>query len=242
MSIKAAMIDSREPTWIQALTFGTNMVAVTTLEYGDVLATTDDGALVAIERKTADDLLGSLKDGRLWGQIAGMRRQTAWAYLVVCGPLACSPSGKVITQRGETGWTWVALQGALVKAQQMGVVVTVAADDASFESVVVNLSAHSHNEAEIIKPVKEGILLNDGEQVLASLPGVGQERLEALLAYTNRPCWALAFLTHMGKSGKVPGIGDGTKRRIRQALQLADNEELSVVVSNTGMIAQEETK
>lgn len=242
MSIKAAMIDNREPAWVQALTFSGAMVAVTRLEHGDVLATTDDGALVAVERKTADDLLGSLKDGRLWTQLAGMRQQTAWAYLVVCGPLACSASGNVATQRGETGWSWASLQGALVKAQELGVIVVIAPDDKNFEPTVISLSARSHAQAEIIKPAKDGILLNEGEQILASLPGVGQERLSALLQYTSRPCWALSFLTHLGGGDKVDGIGKGTKQRIRQALRLADNEELSVIVTDTGMIAQEEPK
>jgi len=228
MSLTSALIDSREPAWVQALTFGTAMAAVTKLEYGDLMATTDDKALLLIERKTANDLLGSIRDGRLWPQIAGMRKQTPWVYVVVTGELRCSESGYAITSRGETQWAWASVQGALLKAQELGAMVAFARDDDDFEATVLHISARSHNEQELIKPAKTGQTLTDGEQILVSLPGIGQERLEALLGYTSRPCWALTFLTCLNSDEKVAGIAEGTKQRIRAALQLEDTEELWV--------------
>ena len=106
MTIAAAFIDSREPKWIHGLTFGGAMTTVTALDHGDLLATTDDGTLIAVERKTVSDLLSSIKDGRLWPQLAGMREQTSWCYLVICGQMWPSSDGHVATERGVSGWPW----------------------------------------------------------------------------------------------------------------------------------------
>jgi len=230
MSIIAAMIDSREPTWVQRLTFGGALTTVTALEHGDLLATTDDGTLIAVERKTAGDLLGSLGDGRLWPQLAGMRQQTPWCYLVVCGLLSPSADGYTTTERGVTKWPWASVQGAMIQAQELGVVVVLAADDQDYEATVLRLSSRSHDATVMIKPVKEPSILSEAERILTAFPGIGLERVGAILDYTARPCWALAWLTHLDATDKVPGVGLGIKRNIRSALGLADNESLWVLI------------
>lgn len=238
MSVTTVIIDSREPQWVQQLRFGAALTTVSMLEYGDLLAATDDGVMIAVERKTVADLLGSIKDGRIWPQLAGLRAQTPWAYLVICGAMSASASGQVVTERGETGWNWASVQGAILKAQELGVFVTQCADDAAYEETVVTLSGRSHEASAIIAPAKEAIPLAAGEQILASLPGIGADKVERLLAYTGRPCWALSFLTDTDTRERVPGIGPQTKARIRQALGLRDEEELSVVLSETGAFAE----
>lgn len=237
MSITAVLVDQREPSWVQGLMFGGAMKTVTMLDYGDLLATTDDGVMIAIERKTVSDLLGSIKDGRLWLQLAGLRAQTPWAYLVICGALSPSTNGRVLTDQGEVGWNWSSIQGALLKAQELGVFVVQCADDASFEETVMLLSGRSHEPTAIIPPVKEPVLMGTGEQILTSLPGIGGDKVARLLAYTGRPCWALNFLTDTDSRERVPGIGPQTKARIRTALGLRDNEELAVVCAENGTVA-----
>jgi len=234
MSITACLIDSREPQWVQRLTFGGALTTVTALEHGDLLATTDDGTLIAVERKTAGDLLGSLGDGRLWPQLAGMRQQTPWCYLVVCGLLSPAADGFTTTERGVTKWPWPSVQGALIQAQELGVVVVLAADDQDYEATVLRLSSRSHDATVMIKPVKEPSILSEAERILTAFPGIGLERVGAILDYTARPCWALAWLTHLDSTDKVPGVGPGIKRNIRAALGLADNESLWVLVDEGG--------
>ena len=226
MSIVAAMIDSREPAWVQRLTFGGAMCSVAALDYGDVLATTDDGAMVAVERKTASDLLGSLADGRLWPQLAGMRKLTPWCYLVVTGRLAPSANGYVTTDRGVSKWTWASVQGALIQAQELGAIVVQAAGHTDFEPTVLQLSGRDHAEAVRLRPLKEATVLSAGEKVLCALPGIGLERAQAIMDHCGRAAWALAFLTMLDSDEKVPGVGLGVKRKIRKALGLQDNETL----------------
>ena len=79
---------------MQALTFGGAMAVVTLLEHGDLLATCDDGTLLAVEAN-ASDLLNSIRDDRLWAQLAGIKALTPWAYLLVTGELRRGEDGNV---------------------------------------------------------------------------------------------------------------------------------------------------
>ena len=66
------MVDNREPEFFQKLKFGGVPTMVTQLETGDVQAVTDDGCTLVFERKTPSDFLNSLKDERLFPQMARM--------------------------------------------------------------------------------------------------------------------------------------------------------------------------
>lgn len=240
MSITAIFIDSREPAWVQQLTFGGAMTAVTALDHGDLLATCDDGAMLAVERKTSDDLLGSLSDDRLWPQLAGIRAQTQWSYLVICGQLKPATSGNTLTERGETKWPWSSVQGALVKAQELGVFVVQCASDRDYESAVIRLSARSHSDTVVVTPAKAPKLLSEGEQILLSLPGIGPEKVGAIMDYCGNAAWALSLLTEVESKERVPGIGPGIKKKVRTALGLQPEQELAVVISETGHLAMQQ--
>jgi len=240
MSIVAAIIDSREPAWVQRLTFGGAMVACSPLDAGDLLATCDDGALLAVERKTPSDLLGSIRDDRLWAQLAGMRKVTPWAYLVITGDLRCSTDGKVLTDSRGTAWNWASVQGALLQAQEMGVFVVQCAGDDDYEPAVLRLAARSHKPEMVVPPAREAIPMSPAERILQSLPGIGLERAKAVLKYCGTVAWALNFLTSPDPvfDDKVPGIGPATKRAVRQALGLQDDEEMAVYISEQVPVAE----
>ena len=241
MAITAVMCDSREPSWVQALSFGGAMKAITALECGDVWASTGDGALVCIERKTSTDLLGSLSDERLWHQLTALRAKTEWAYLVITGVLQPSGAGMVITDRGESGWKWASVQGALIRAQECGVVVVHAAGDGDFESTVERLCARTRSPELVLRPVRTPTVLSAGEQVLASLPGIGLDKAQALLSGVGTAAWGLIDLTDMrtktvrGLHGEVRGIGDVTKLKARDALGIPAGARL-VMVNSTDKI------
>ena len=241
MTIQAAFIDSREPEWVQQLAFGGAQVAVTLLEYGDLLVAADDGTMIAVERKTPSDLLGSIADGRLFAQLAGLVGVSRWAYLMVTGELSRGLDGKVIADGRPTGWGWASVQGALLQAQEMGVFVVYAAGDSDYEPAVLRLAARSHRVDTLIAPVKAPKVLNDGERILTALPGVGLEKVETLIEYTSSPAWAIQFLTCLDVGNtRIPGIGIGTKRAIRKAFGLKDDQELAVICSDSGNPAEEE--
>ena len=231
--IQAVMIDSREPQDIQKLTFGGVPTTITALDHGDLMAVCDDGNLLLVERKTPDDLLGSLADGRLFVQLAQMREQTLWSYLVITGELSRSPNNKVITNRGETGWSWHSVQGALLEAQEIGIMVTQAANDLDYENCIIRLGNRSRERELPLVPPRLPRILSIQESIVASLPGIGIERLGAVMDYVgNSPVWALVALTDM--TSNVPGIGQGIKQRIRNALGLADDVQLVLSTDETG--------
>jgi ERCC4-type nuclease len=234
MALTAVFVDTREPEWVQSLTWGGATKAAALLDHGDVWASTDDNALICVERKTADDLLASIADDRLWPQLAGMRERSPWSYLVICGTLAASATGTVITERGETGWNWASLQGTLIQAQELGIVVVMVPSDAEFEATVLRLCNREHRLDMVLKPQRKPTFLGVGETLLSSLPGIGMERAQALIKTIGCPVWALIHLADdrkRHKSAEVYGIGEGTKRKVRDALGLQPGQRLGMVDS-----------
>lgn len=231
MTIAGCLIDSREPADIQKLTFGGAPVAVTTLEFGDLLITCDDGTLIAVERKTSGDFLNSLKDDRLFNQLSGLIAQTRWAYLCITGDLYRGPGGKVIADRGETGWNWAAVQGALLTAQELGVFVVFAGSDADYESAIMRVAARRHEGTHLVPPAKVPHVFTPGEQILASLPGIGLERVGVLLDHCGTPAAALAWLTDLSTTYKANGIGEVTKQQVRKTLGVPPQYQLGMVTT-----------
>lgn len=225
--LTSILLDQREPQHILNLTFGSADKLITLLEQGDALAVCADDRLLCIERKTPDDLLASIQDGRLLHQAAHLTDLTPWAYLIVTGPLLCSSKGTVITPRGETGWQWSSVQGALLTVQELGVFVLFAESDLHYEQLILSL-ANRNRESLPLWPARPPKFLSAGEAMLASLPGIGQEKLDAVLKVYATPADALAWLTNPHAREKVPGLGPGIRANIRQALQLAEHEYLMV--------------
>lgn len=227
MTIQSVVVDQREPPEIQHLNFGAPKV-IALLDVGDLWAAVDNQMLI-IERKTPSDLLASIADGRLFDQCARMRAQSPWCYLVVTGQLRTNSAGYVIRDEYEvTKWRWDALQGALLTVQDLGVNVVYCLDY-DFAGCVKRLAARARDEVRIQK--RAPYTLSAGEAVLASLPGIGEERIDLLLDFSGSPAWALSYLTTLGEPG-VDGIGDGIKRRVRGALGLNESEILEVIIKD----------
>ncbi|MCE5207352.1 MAG: hypothetical protein LLG42_03470 [Chloroflexi bacterium] len=240
MGISTVVIDSREPKWVQELTFSGVPTAVAALDYGDLHVLCEDDATLIIERKTPDDFLGSLKDDRLFvqtakcaqarleAQLAYETMDTIWPYLVITGQFYPEPGGKTITPRGVTGWNWNSVMGALLSIQEMGTAIVFAPNDEEFEHTVIALANRSHTAETQILPPKPPSILSPGHQILASLPGIGLERLKIVMDYAGGlPGWALVGLTDPEHSYK--GIPNAVQRSIRAALKLAANERLEIV-------------
>ncbi len=228
--ITATMIDSREPAFIQDLQFSGVPKVVTVLDAGDLWASCADGELLVIERKTPMDLLGSIKDGRLFQQCATMRQRSVWAYLVVTGVLL-NNDDVVIAENRRTGWRWPDVQGALLSVQEAGVAVVYCHDDRDYEECVLRLSRRERCKEKVLNPRSDSRVMSPAEQLLCALPGVGMERAQALLAeFDGCAARALSWLTwlHPRPAYDISGIGVGTKAGVRKALGLADGEEIDL--------------
>ena len=238
-SVTSVLVDQREPSSIpDALhaKFAGIPLSITLLQVGDVWLATSDGSMLVVERKTPSDLLSSLRDGRLFAQASEMRGVSPWAYLVITGMLQCGSDGKVWYGREATGWNWDAVQGALLSVQEAGIGV-IQCQEGTFADACGRLAARSR-EVVRVPPARDMQVLTHGEQVLAALPGIGSERIGALLDYCGTPAWALAWLTDGDNVQRVPGVGPQTKLNVRKALGLAEGCELQVVakdIHETGM-------
>lgn len=232
MGLLSVIADSREPSWVQQLTFGGASVAVAMLDAGDLLCATDDGRVLVLERKSASDFLNTLRDERLFPQVAKLRDCSEWAYLVICGTLHSGPGNKVITDERETGWNWSSIDGALRRVQEAGVIVSFVASDFDFEARVLQIANEPPGPIRVA-PARDVTIIGEQEQVLAALPGIGTERAAALLKQFT-PAMAIAWLTTPGELWDPPkvvaGIGEGTRRRVRRALGLDDRLSLDVVI------------
>lgn len=220
MSLVQVLIDSREPAWVQKLTFGGVPVAVDLLDAGDVLGLCADGALIAIERKTAGDFLHTLAADRLFAQMQRLRETTPWAYLAICGALTPAAGGSTFCDGRRTDWGWRAVTGALLDVQQLGVGVVSVAGDFDFEAEVCRLASRSRSTISVVPP-RSAVPLSDAERILTSFPGIGLEKARALLGECGTAAKAIWYLNDPGwASNSVAGVADGLRQRARDALGL----------------------
>lgn len=226
MAVSAALIDQREPDGIKALTFGGVPTTVTLLDTGDIHIVCDDGTLILIERKSMNDFLNSLKDDRIFRQCADMRHVSPWAYLVITDQFQRGPNGKVVTDR-ETGWSWNAVQGALLTIQELGVFVVFAASETDFEGCILRLAARDHSPEKLLPPERPGVSLSIAEQFLCGLPGIGPERAARLMDHCLTVKTVLLALT---MPDPIPGIPSNVQHNARMVLGLMENEVMASTI------------
>jgi ERCC4-type nuclease len=225
-SIVSVIIDSREPDWVKGLRFGGVPTAVSPLDAGDFLIATSDNCLLGIERKQSDDLLNTLKQERLFPQMVKLRELTQWAYLLIHGPFYPGPDGKIITER-QTGWEWAAIQGALLTIQEIGVNVVFAPTDLDVERTIIRLAARNREGPRVLPPRQPNVW-GPGEAMLGALPGIGLEKIEALLEHCGTPAWALFHLVSDTEE-HIPGIGPAIRAGVRRAIGLDDDLEFVIL-------------
>lgn len=198
------------------------------LPTSDYYITTTDQYKVLIERKTVSDLLSSIADGGLLSQCARMIAESEWSYLVVVGAMSESKSGNVCYYRGkwtETGWSYSAVQGALLSVQELGVKVV---HTGNFLPCIDRIANRGRGEIRV-KPSRSAVFNSGAEMILTSLPGIGQLKALDILSQFGNVSEALSVLTDLSKSAaKISGVGNMTKIKIRKILGLSENQKLSI--------------
>ena len=224
--ITSILIDSREPENIQQLDFGVPVV-VTKLDAGDCIISCKDGSILVIERKTPTDLLGSVRDGRLFSQCFKMRQISDWCYLVIVGELWRTRENKVkVDGHRETRWNYDSVQGSLLTVQETGVNVVYTAD---YKPAIERLAKRNREDLKI-RPRRQSVPMTPDEALLAALPNIGPILAQQILAKCGNAAHALDWLTNMwaGYETKVPGIGSNQKAEIHSLFGLKDREYLTV--------------
>ena len=228
--IQSVMIDSREPQWVQMLRFGNAPIIVTQLPAGDFWLATGDGTVLVVERKTPGDFLSTLASDRLFAQMAACHAASVWSYLLITGELLRTTDGKVLTDR-VTGWDWNAVQGALLTVQELGVHVTYCNGDNDLVPALTRLANRSREAVPVGAP-RQSRVLSESEQIIASLPGIGMERLDAVATWAgplSKYGWAALIGLTDPKCKDIPGVGSGIQQKIRRAFGLPDDLCFDVV-------------
>lgn len=175
------LLDSREPPYLA------NQIAVhpqlgrpkvQMLPTGDIWI--DD---LIVERKEPGDLLASIRDRRLFNQCYEMRQQTDRAVLLITGQILADLDGNI----PGTRWKWNAIDGALFKVQELGVLVCWCYRENEFTNKLAWLVNRDWSERTYISPRKTGIPLSRQAAILDALPEVTPELAVSLLKEYGSP-------------------------------------------------------
>lgn len=227
-AIRSIMIDHREPPSVRRLNVDGITPVITQLDCGDIWIAAADGTLLIVERKTANDLLASIADGRLFEQSAAMIQVSPWSVIVVEGTLMPSNDGRTLIDGVLVGWRWASVQGALQTVQELGVPVVYISDTRELAPFLIRLAGRDRGPVKTGAPRKPE-LLAPGMALLMSLPGIGGDRAKTLLEQAGNAAQALSYLTDLDWTSNVIGIGDGTKNKVRDALGLDAFQKLTVI-------------
>jgi ERCC4-type nuclease len=175
------------------------------------LAVCADGAQLAISVMTANDLRHALRNKTLYAEMLRMRNLSPWAYLITL-------EGKRTLDDD--------LSGALLSVQETGVG-TLHIKQETLVETVQKLAGRDRGTRHI-RPPRDVLFADPDLDMLLALPGVGEQKAEALLKHCGSAAWALMVLTD--DEHEFPGVGPETRRKVREALGLHDDMSFRVEV------------
>lgn len=213
--IKSIIIDQREPTHIQDITFSNVPVMKMTLETGDLWVKCEDGNTLIIERKEATDLMASIADNRLFNQAAKMRTVSNWCYVVVTGKI--DDCGFVDSTGRQ--WSYASIWGALLSVQEMGVMVIFCDGESDFAPCIERLAKRNRDDIKV-KPVRNAYIFGGQEAVLASLPGIGTKKaVDYLKLFDNNLGETIMMLCSPESAKNIPGWGEKSAENLKKFFQ-----------------------
>ena len=184
--------------------FPDTRVEVTQLLVGDYVLSQD----VAIERKTSSDFVLSILDKRLFSQIKRLQDAFSQPLLIVEGPsLFDRPALHPNALRGALSYVQVLQRIPILRTQD-------AEDTAEYLHIVARHVQHGlgytislHRKPKASNPRAQQ------RYVLEALPGVGPKLAVALLDHFGS--LEQVLLAEEAALRQVPGVGQGTARKIR---------------------------
>jgi ERCC4-type nuclease len=190
---------------------------VQSLPAGDFRIDKPDSTIL-IERKAPGDLMESIKDRRLFNQIADMVKTTPWVYVIIDGVLM--PTGDGMTRYFSGGkwtdraWEWGSIQGTLLSIQELGAAIVFETD---MHAAIKRIMARSHNDIKVA-PRRDAYVFSPAESFLMALPGIGSDKAQKLVGALHIPGICLEWLTGDFDQPKIDGIGPKTKHGIQAFL------------------------
>jgi len=236
--IVALTVASTEPVFFKDLSFGgiPKMINHDPKAF-DITALTDDGMTLVFERKTASDFLNTLKEDRLFPQLARMTEirnaqhtagepLTYWPYLIITGQFLPGADGKVTADGRGTGWGFASVMGTILSIQELGVFVIFCNGDMDYEDCILRIGKRSRDPQTKIVAPRPARALGPKIDFLTGIPGVGVENAQAVLQWAgDNLTHALIGLTDMGIKSPV---GLALRRKFRNLLGLQEGENFEI--------------
>lgn len=193
---------------------GRHDLRVATLERGDVLL----GDRLAIERKRADDFVQSLRDGRLFQQVAALAEEFPERALLLEGTFSVESVG---------GTNPDALRGAMVSLQfDWGIRILRTRDveeSASYVLLLADRLARRSSGRSATRRADPGAKAGGEatgrelvEAMLSVLPGIGPARAQAIAA--SHPDMASLLAASPRDFERIEGVGPVVARRLHHML------------------------
>lgn len=199
-------VDTREiPELVEKLRYRGAEVIVKQLDFGDYVISSD----IVIERKTLDDFVKSIFDGRLFQQLANMSKQYSRPLLIIEGE----------KKRHIEGIGEAAYFGALASVlADFKVPIFFASGHDEVTGVVYHIARREQMEKKRDVRIREGkkpsTIAENQLFVVSGLPGVSNVLADRLLSEfeTLERLFSSSELDLV----KVGGVGPGTAKKIRQ--------------------------
>jgi ERCC4-type nuclease len=219
----AFLIAPTEPSDLRA----TGQTTLVTEKHGCDVIGISSTAIVGYQRKTPDDLLASLHDGRLAKQIAQIKSSAllTHAILIIEGEWQWTTDGQLLSSY-NVGFTRKSLMSLIVQIQVNGIVLlqTDGLTDtiSTLNSVTISLSKSSHQT--LFRRPKQSLTSwgtkNSAEwanHLLQSFDGIGPATATSLVTFFGK--LPLAWTCSEAQLKEVPGIGKTLARSLYRALE-----------------------
>jgi hypothetical protein len=200
-------------------------VPIDTLGRADLVVSCADGAMLGLVYLDLNGLFTGLRTNELMARLVSVKARWPWSYLVIGAVLSADNAGRTRNNAGQgSGWSWDAVQGALLSAQEIGVGVMQIPHADLFADTVARLAKRDRS-AERVKPVRDAMFYTPQEELLLALPGIGETTADMLLQQCGTVAAALMALTD--DSVTLAGIGPKTRQGVRHLLGLPDGQALA---------------
>jgi len=216
---------------------------LTNLAFGDVNAILDDGNILAIERKRAEDFLGSIADGRVFRQVEQMSNGAKWCCIIIEGQFEFDDEDMAVVNGNETKWRGASVRGAMMAIQWAGCPI-IFTSQSGFPYTVLDIiqfcsKPDIHRQSLGRKRIVTFPPIELKEEIIAAFPGIGLKRAKDLFEFVEGQsdtgtgtlaeafAWITAFPLIASKS-RPAGWGDKTVENFRTAMGLKSQEFLDL--------------
>ena len=217
------------------------------LKCGDVNVVMDNGKLLAIERKAPADFLGSIADGRVFKQVEQMAHCAQYYAIILTGQFSYDDDDMVVinsTKVEQTNWHGKSVRAAMTAIEWSACPIIFSTEYNYPMAIQELIEFCSKPSARIQMPSSHRIVTfppaDERVEILATLPGVGFKRADALLKFVGdgaeygRLCDALEWASAMdniNEDSRPEGWGKVTLTNFRGIMGLFPTEHLTIMLT-----------